>query len=290
MYAQNTSLASENAFMKCVYSALPDEGAKFKQLLDAAEQRLIELNYLQNTKGESYVNIFKNIKSLNDERLKDLGIASYMSEISNRINTPESEACMSAVFQNPAFQDSKFAKMMKVVQQVSAYEDNESLTADILRILDPEDFTHNYYRMTTISMIETMNQKSNVQQNEKPQFVTDADLTEYEIKNTLYIEVTDDNKILVNQKVASLEELHEKIADYLREYEAENVIALKSSKNASSDFLMKVQNKLIEGFSLIRNRVAIEKYSSDFAELRPILQKEISETYPIRIKKMNSDE
>ncbi|MEM6721551.1 MAG: hypothetical protein AAF611_19650 [Bacteroidota bacterium] len=280
----NSSLEAETAFMNCIYEALPDKGEKFKKILDAAEKKLIELNYLKNAKGVSYIEIYKNIGNMTAESLRDLGVVSYMEEINKRIGTPETERCMGPIFQDPGFQNTKFSKMMTIVQTVGSYEDNESLTADILSVLSPEDFTHNYYRMTTISMIETMNQKNGQGPDEQPQFVTDKDLTAEEIKNTMLIEVTDDEKIMVNNAETTLDALDDKVASYLKQYEMKNVIALKGSKQASNAFLMNVQNKLLEGFSLIRNTVALEKYNSAFGELTIELQAEIAKTYPIRIK------
>jgi len=286
---QTGSLEAETAFMNCIYQVMPDKGEKLKKLLDNAENRLIELNYLKDGNGESYIEIYKNIANMKSSELKDLGVASYMKQISTKIDTPEAESCMRVIFQDPEFPNTKFAKMMTIVQTVNSYKDNKSLTADILKVLDPKDFTHNYYRMTTISMIETMNQ-TDMGPDERPQMVTDKDLTEEEIENMLHIEVTGDERIMVNNVAVTLEALSEKVASYLQKLEAKNVIALKGSKKASNDFLMTVQNKLVEGFSLIRNKVSREKYNLPFGEIENELQKEIAKTYPMRIKTINPDE
>lgn len=288
---QNTSLTSETSFMNCVYNSLPDQGAKFKEVLNNAEQRLIDLNFLKSKNGTGYVEIYKNMQNMFSNDLKDLGVAKYMAEITSKLNNPETSQCMETLFAAEAFKDSKLSKMLVLIQSVGELKDGESLTNAILEILDPEDFTHDYYKMTTFTMLESMNQvNTSGWTQELPERLSEDELTDYERKNMLRIEVTEDEKVLMNGVVITTESLSEKVADYLREYETENVISLKGSLKASATLLLNVQSKVLEGFELIKNQVAIEKYSSDFVDLREILKKEISETYPMRIINIDTDE
>jgi biopolymer transport protein ExbD len=277
--------------MNCVYNSLPDQGAKFKEVLNNAEQRLIDLNFLKSKNGTGYVEIYKNMQNMFSNDLKDLGVAKYMAEITSKLNNPETSQCMETLFAAEAFKDSKLSKMLVLIQSVGELKDGESLTNAILEILDPEDFTHDYYKMTTFTMLESMNQvNTSGWTQELPERLSEDELTDYERKNMLRIEVTEDEKVLMNGVVITTESLSEKVADYLREYETENVISLKGSLKASATLLLNVQSKVLEGFELIKNQVAIEKYSSDFVDLREILKKEISETYPMRIINIDTDE
>lgn len=155
---QDKTLKTETAFMSCIYEALPDKGAKFRQVLNTAEKKLIEAKYLKDAKGASYVEIYKDIRNMFSPKLKDLGVAAYMVEIQGKLGNPETSKCMEAVFASPAFKDSKLSKMLVLIQSLAKYEDGETLTNDILKIINPADFKHDYYRMTTFTMLEAMNQ------------------------------------------------------------------------------------------------------------------------------------
>ncbi|MEM6721550.1 MAG: biopolymer transporter ExbD [Bacteroidota bacterium] len=281
--AQNNTLETETAFMNCVYESLPDKGAEFKAILNNAEQQLIKLEFLKDGSGSSYVDVYKNLYKMFSKDLKDLGVASYMSKITSTLDTPEVSKCMEGVFTSEAFASSKLSKMMTIIQAMNQYANGESLVDDILKSLDPEDFTHDYYRMTTFTMIESMNlTDSSGVALELPDKV-EGDFTEEEIKIALRIKIDADQKITVNDKEVILGLLYQEVIDYLKKHKSKSVLSFETSKEAAYGNFIKVQTQIVIALDEVREEMAQQKHNTPFKELSTSQQEEIKKIYPLRI-------
>ncbi|PTX58764.1 biopolymer transport protein ExbD/TolR [Kordia periserrulae] len=283
-FGQDKTLETETAFMNCVYEALPDKGAKFKEVLDTAEKKLIKIKYLKDAKGESYVEIYKDIRNMFSPELKDLGVATYMAEIQGQLSNLETSKCMEAVFGSPKFENSKLSKMLVLIQSIAKYEDGETLTNDILKIVKPEDFTHDYYRMTTFTMLEAMNQVDDSGINFELPDKDEEEFTEEELKNAFKIEIFEDQKVTLNNEEVAIDAIKSKVKKYLKKNKAESILIFKSDRAANYKNFMTIQSQIVTAFEEVREELAQEKYKTPFESLTESQKEEIKNIYPLRIK------
>ncbi|MGH1383630.1 ExbD/TolR family protein [Kordia sp.] len=283
VFSQENTLETETNFMNCVYQGLPDKGAEFRERFKKAEQKLIELNYLKDKSGESYVELYNNLDNMFDKNLKDLGVAAYMGEISSVFNDLEVEKCMIKIFESPSFEDSKLSRMMILIRSLNQYDGD--LKEDILKILDPKDFEHDYYKMITFTMIERMNYVDHSIVPESPK-KKEENFTEEELRNAFIITIDKNEQLSVNGEKIALEELKDKVVIYLKQHTSKSVIAFQMSKMADYGNFIKIQEQIAEGFDAVRDQLAQKEYNRSFKELEKSEQKIIIETYPFRIKEL----
>ncbi|MFK7748942.1 MAG: ExbD/TolR family protein [Kordia sp.] len=280
VFSQKNTLETETNFMNCVYQGLPENGAKFKEKLKKAEQKLIELNYLKDASGESYIVLYSKLDNMFDENLKDLGVASYMAGVASVLSDPKVASCLENVFQSPSFEKSKLSKMMFLIQSLDQYEGD--LKEDILKILDSKDFEHDYYKMTTFTMIESMNQVSIIPQT-LPE-VAEEKLTDEQLKNALTVRIDENQQLTVNGEKMAVEKLQKRVISYVKQYESKNIVILQTNIATEYAEYIKVQNEVAAGFEVVRNEKALETYKRPFKELEEKQQEEIRKIYPFRIK------
>lgn len=284
VFGQDKSLETETAFMNCVYEALPDKGAKFRQVLNTAEKKLIEVKYLKDTKGASYVEIYKDIDNMFSPKLNDLGVATYMLEIQGQLDNPTTAKCMEAVFTSPAFKDSKLSKMLILIQSLAKYEDGETMTNDILKIVNPADFKHDYYRMTTFTMLEAMNQVDDSGINFELPEEEEPNFTEEELKNAFKIAIDANQKVTLNNNEIQIDSIRLEAKKYLKKHKAASVFIFKSDRAANYKNFMTIQSQIVTAFEEVREELAQEKYKTPFESLTESQKEEIKNIYPLRIK------
>jgi biopolymer transport protein ExbD len=285
IYGQTDSLETETAFMNCFYEALPDKGVKFKLVLKKAEQKLIDAKFLQNGNGESYVELYKNLENAYSDDLQDLGVVRYMEEVSEIINAASNGECMENVFNSSKFQDSKLSKFIQLTQSFRGSNDGASdLVNKIFSIIDAKDFEHEYYKMTTFTMIEAMNYVEF--DRSLPEETKQQEMTSEEVARALKIEVQPEEVVMINDKKVALENVQKTIKEYLQKYTSEAIIAVKTNPDTSYGFYIQVQNIMVSAYDELRDELAKEKFNRSFDVLMPAQQKEIEKVYPMKIRDM----
>lgn len=288
VFGQNDPLETETAFMNCLYNSLPDKGKEFKLALQKAEQKLIDKNLLKEGTGESYAALYKNIYNTVDEDLQNLGILSYMGSMQEHVNTVANENCMKNVFESTKYSDSKFFKFLQLTESIDSF-DGEVIN-QILAILTPKNLEHDYYKMTTFIIIETMNTTISVHTDLKLPEEVEQIFTKEELESALKIELNAEGEVFVSDKKISLKKLRKKVISYLKENKSKSVISFSNSREVPYKYFIDVQNELIAGFDVVRNELAKEKFNSSFNELQKAEKDEIKKTYPLRIKETTEDE
>jgi hypothetical protein len=154
--AQN-DFAFEDNYMKCMCSLFEDEGKEFKSLIQKAEQTLISAELLQNNQGESYIALFKNIRTAIDGRISSFGISDYV--INSLMGSKKAKTyskCMQDMMEGETFKDSKLSKFIALSTSGNNPKITE-LTDKMLKIFDAKDFNHEFYKYLTFSLIDKYN-------------------------------------------------------------------------------------------------------------------------------------
>jgi biopolymer transport protein ExbD len=291
VFSQTDKLEMETAFMNCIYNSLSDNGKEFKLALQNAEQKLIDKSFLKGKTGEDYVALYKNLENVIDQELRNLGMTNLFMSLQENMNTEESRKCMENIFTSSKYANSKLNQFIQFTQNLDETTiDASTLVNKILTILGAKSFEHDYYRMTTFLMIETMNQvKIDGIVRELPKEVEET-FTKEELESALKIEFNAEGQLFVSDKKTPLKKLRKKVITYLKENKSKSVILIKHNREVSYKFFIDVQNELLAGFDVVRNELAKEKFNRLFDELQEAEKAEIKKTYPLKIKSSDIDE
>jgi hypothetical protein len=154
--AQN-NYAFEDNYMKCMCSLFEDEGKEFKSLIQKAEQTLISAELLKDKQGESYIALFKNIRTTIDGRIASFGISDYV--INSLVGSQKAKTyskCMQGMMETATFKDSKISKFIALSTSGNNPKITE-LTDKMLEIFEAKDFNHEFYKYLTFSLIDKYN-------------------------------------------------------------------------------------------------------------------------------------
>ncbi|WP_298510234.1 biopolymer transporter ExbD [uncultured Kordia sp.] len=291
VFSQKKRLKTETEFMYCFYQSLPDKGVEFLNILKKAEQKLIDFGYLKDKSGESYLAMYRNLDNMFNEKLQDLGVAKYMTEVSDKIISLESEDCMQKVFSAVNFKDSKLSRMLKLIASLKQAEPSSNeFIEQFIAILDPEDFTHDYYKMTTFTMIESMNYVDLSFTPQLPKTEDEKSLTEEERKHALFVKINAEQQIFVNDEKIAIEVLRKKVISYFKQNTSKSIVVFQTSRMTEYGNFMRVQERIQEGLEMVRDELAKETYKRFYSELSTSEQTKIKETYPLQIKNLEIDE
>lgn len=290
-FGQNDSLETETAFMECLYNLSSDNGKEFKVALQKATQKLIDKNILKDDSGASYVALYKNLEKVEDSELKNLGIGKQIISLQQNIDADEMNTCMKNVLTSPKYADSKLNKFLQYTASIDENASDMQVIIDkLLTILDAKDLEHDYYKMTTFLMIETIN---NVDVDgivtELPKDVEQT-FTEAELERALKIEIDAEGTLFVNGEKTPLKKLKKTVITYTKEQKAKSVFLFMTSKQVAYKTFIVIQNEIVSGLNTVRDQLAKTTFNRSFDELTEAEKEEIKKTYPLKIKETITDE
>ncbi|PTX58763.1 hypothetical protein C8N46_11271 [Kordia periserrulae] len=156
--AQTNDYKLENQFMNCVCSMFDDNGTELKKRIKNAEKELVKNEVLANTRGESYIALFKNIRTAIDGRVATFGISDYVIQsLMSSSNAKKYNACMGKMMQDAAYKDSKINKFITLSTTSGSNPKITDLTSKMLEIFEAKDFNHDFYKYLTFSLIDKYN-------------------------------------------------------------------------------------------------------------------------------------
>lgn len=154
--AQN-KFEQETAYMNCMYSLFDDNGDELKSLIKKAEQSLLAAEVLSDTRGESYLALYKNIRTAIDGRVANFGISDYViKSLLESKNAKKYSACMKTMMTSENFKDSKLSKIVAMSTSGNNPKITE-ITGKMLEIFNAADFNHDFYKYLTFSLIDKYN-------------------------------------------------------------------------------------------------------------------------------------
>jgi len=158
----NTSIAQndhtfENNYMNCMYSLFEDNGAELKSLIKKAEQKLIAAELLADTSGNSYLALYKNIRTAIDGRITSFGVSDYViNTLLGSKNAKKYAKCMDTMMKDANFGNSKISKLIEMSTSGNNPKITD-LTSKMLEIFEAKDFEHDFYKYLTFSLIDKYN-------------------------------------------------------------------------------------------------------------------------------------
>ena len=110
-------------------------------------------------------------------------------------------------------------------------------------------------------------------------------------ENALTLQITEDNRILVNNEVTDIGQLRQRITNFLEKCEQKNVhvISIDISRQADYNTYFSMQNEIVAAYHHLRNQYAMKRFKQPFdacneeqkEAVRQYLPQRIAETYPV---------
>ncbi|TCP22378.1 hypothetical protein EV195_11227 [Tenacibaculum skagerrakense] len=163
--AKSQELRFEKNYQDCVYESLPNKGERLKRYIHGFEKHLISLEILKNSKGESYLELFRTLTE--GKKYPSSYKYSYIDSINTlEINIlPINEKCF-----NKSMRDESYAHYFlrffdkeeyEETKDLSNVEDPEKLFQEVLRNtfskMNSKDYKLDYYKHNLFMILYTVN-------------------------------------------------------------------------------------------------------------------------------------
>ncbi len=294
IFAQEYTYELETMYMNCIYKSLNDNGAEFKAILQEAEQKLIDEKLLKDTSGKSYIALYKNMKEVAGKEYQSLGVLDYIaSRMMESIDMLVYFECEKEFMEHPKRLASRMNKFTTVIESIDIKKIEGSLLGNILSgFVNENDFEYDFYKYFTFLLLDTFkvskfeikNTDRSLPKKEEQTFKAE------ELKHALKVEIDSESRLFLNDKGATLEELQKKVISYLKQNKSKSVVLIKNSRKTSYKAFLDMQKEIVDGFEVVRNQLAKEKFNRTFDELKETEKKEIKNIYPLNIKYLETDE
>ena len=279
--AQNERI--ENLIMDCAFQSFADNGIAYKKQISDYENLLIDEKILTDNSGQSYRQLLMDIAD--EEEFDKVPSKFFVVELQKieKPNFEEAQKCKEIIVKDSAKYDMTKLKGFEQVIDKAQYSGNfqpDAIAKGLLKVLTEEDLELDFYKLRTFllfSIIDT-NSGMNMQLSD-----FESDQTEVDLTKALRITLDDKNQIFVNKKKVSLDDLKKLVREYESELKSESVILWKTDRATMYRNYIDVQNAIVGEIQYLRNKLAIEKYKTEFDKLTEEQQSEIKNIYPKRI-------
>ena len=284
VFSQVETVKQETLFMNCLYASLPDGGAEFEDILGEAEDLLIKRELLKDNSGKSYVSLYKNLKGKSKRKFENLGVQKYFYKIilSQQIDTVNQTCEYNSKKVSKEIKD-KMKSFNELTMDIKEnMENHDEVVANVLALMNPEDFELDYYKFMTFLMLETyhVTQLGNgdIIESSSEYINTDEKVTEY-----LEIQIEYENKYILENKEVSLEYLLLKVKKHLKKHKSKSEFSFKVNGEVKVATINNLREEIQKVITALRNEFALEKFNLAFDELTEKQQEEIEKTYPNKI-------
>ena len=282
-FGQQNESTIENILLNCLTESYRVKAIDIEKELTKLEKYLVENGSLQSTSGQAIYDFYKQVISTNDITT----ILNYKRfDAIYKLNPNEyySNDCLQKLTQldSSEIANSKYYqlsfKMHEVAQErkVTPSKISEIITS----VLSPSDFQKPYYRIIGLLAIAYTGNSDFGQGDKNEQRKT----INYSGFSNITIKASARNEIIVNGRTVDKNIFMTELAAFISKYQSKHLIELLSDNETSYGFYLKIQHSILEIYSSLRNKKAIEIFNKSYSDLTIDEQKQINEIYPISIK------
>jgi len=309
-FGQDYSIESKH--FDCLVKTAAELGIDLKKELSNFEEHLIKTGVLAGNSGESYYKIYEIIKETGD--IDFVFQYSLLDSVKSSIDNVEfsglSSDCLRLAEKTQKSRKFKRSKLFQLKIGMDSITNSgdinvSNVTAVILRILNPRDFEHEYYKMTALLMLATTQDIDSGLIRKLPSVSDSNDKEPVDKRNLLIMYVTTDNdSVKLNNAKVSIEDLTEIVESYIISdskdttmpeltsididligncFQSKLIISLQNDRETSYSTYIKVQDKLTNAYKKVRNDKAVEFFDLEFDKLSTEQKNSIREMIPMRI-------
>jgi len=309
-FGQDYSIESKH--FDCLVKTASELGVDLKKELSDFEEHLIKTGVLADNSGESYYKIYEIIKETGD--IDFVFQYSLLDSVKSSIDNVEfsdlSSDCLKLAEKTQKSRKFKRSKLYQLKISMDSITNSgdinvSNVTAVILRILNPSDFEHDYYKMTALLMLASTQDIDTGLIRKLPPLSDNEEKEPIDKRNLLLVYVTTDNdSVKLNNTKVSIEDLTDFVESYITGdskdttmpelipihidligdcFQSKLIISLQNDRGTSYSTYIKVQDKLTDAYKKVRNDKAMEFFDLEFDKLSTEQQTSIRELIPLRI-------
>lgn len=279
--AQNERI--ENIIMECFYQSFADTGKEFRTLISDYENLLVNEKILTDNSGESYRQVLQKIANGN---AFDKVPSKFFSAELQKLEKPDLEKaqeCQKIIINDSAsYNMSKLKGLEQAITNAQNSNDIEPsiIAKDILKVLTKEDFEIDFYKLRIFFLFSIIDTDSGISRR-LPKM--EENQVEYDLTNALKIILNDKSEIYINDKKVTIAELKKIVRNYELQNKSESVISLKTDRGTMYRTYIDVQNAIVGEIRHLRDKLAKEKYNTEFDKLTEEQLSEIKKVYPQKL-------
>ena len=99
-------------------------------------------------------------------------------------------------------------------------------------------------------------------------------------ENTMSFSITAHNEVMLNEKPVEMDNLRQRIADFLRQRGAKHLILVDASPDADYNTYFTLENEIVAAYNAVRNAEAMRRYNREYARLNDEEKNAIRDAYP----------
>lgn len=313
LLALNSSFAQdfhlENRVFDCLIGTLDDMGVDFKKGLSELEDQCIKNGILADKSGESYYLSFSNLNRMEEYNFRlQSSVFDSLKSANIKIDDERFVKCkeLCKTFQNSS--SYKYSKIFLLNTMVDSLKksgnfDLEDISSSTLKILEPDDFENEFYKMTTLFILTAAVNSNKESEIKLPPWSEDKLPLNIESRNLLIVHVSENNdtctlngrKIYIDSLVTiiikyiksdpndiAMPELKPVIIDLIGEcYQSQLVISLSNERSTRYDTYIKAFELLKTAYSKARDEKSIDYFGLKFDKLSQQQQDAISLLIPM---------
>lgn len=302
----------ETMHFDCLVKTSEELGVDLKQELSDFEEHLIKNGVLSNNSGESYYQIYETIAKTGDINFKFQyslldSIKTHVDNFElNDINTDCVELS-EKLQKSEKFKNSKLTQLQMAMDSIQAIKDISVsvLASVILRILSPEDFEHDYYRMSALLLLATSQDEDSGIIKQLTPISKDNQTETIDKRNLLVVYIsTDNDSVMLNERIIWIDDLSDIVKKYILNdskdsimpelipininligecYQSKLSISISNEKETSYNTYVQVQDQLIDAYNNARDEKAFEYFNLEFDKLSSEQKNAIKKLIPMRI-------
>lgn len=269
--------------MECFYQSFADTGKEFRTLISDYENLLVNEKILTDNSGESYRQVLQKIANGN---AFDKVPSKFFSAELQKLEKPDLEKaqeCQKIIINDSAsYNMSKLKGLEQAITNAQNSNDIEPsiIAKDILKVLTKEDFEIDFYKLRIFFLFSIIDTDSGISRR-LPEM--EENQVEYDLTNALKIILNDKSEIYINDKKVTIAELKKIVRNYELQNKSESVISLKTDRGTMYRTYIDVQNAIVGEIRHLRDKLAKEKYNTEFDKLTEEQLSEIKKVYPQKL-------
>lgn len=288
---QTEKYEKETVAMNCFRNGFKDNGAKLENLIKKAETLLIEKKLLKDGSGESYLNVFKNLKTLKSSETVNLGVADFILNTMVKADDfifEKYKSCISGMMNEIGFKESHINKNTEFLKSIIKNKGTNSISEignEISKTFTAEDFTHEYYKFLIITTIDNYYTKPTIQEvdideSHLAEEIKDVIKKDPTVATNLQITIEGKNTLKINNVKVSSDELNEILKKHYQKHTFNSSISLRVHSETLMVTISDLKKEIQKVANTLRNELAVKKFNRPYNELTQKQQEVIKKTYP----------
>ncbi|WP_445381704.1 ExbD/TolR family protein [Robiginitalea sp. IMCC43444] len=273
----------EDKLFDCIRGAYPNAGLSLDSLMLTFEGELIEEGLLETNSASDYRGLLQQIAS--GQRIirpveRNFGPRFLQLEKDSLVylDCRDMQSKLLSVTEESTLYRFAITKNNLLQQQASASVE----AANLLEVLADTDFELPYYRLFTYYIIDMSATEVSLELPSLAELQATGGL-QSSGANILRIYLNEEQQLVVNDNIYSLEQLKETISTHILQFQKDAVYILEVESDVKYSELTRLKDEIALSITTVRNNYARSRFNKTFLELNPEETALVTRQFPILI-------